>query len=133
MNNIFWIINIILIIIILSFGINWLWLKIQEKRVGGKLTQKQFEEGKRKAQIIDVREKNAFKKKHILGARNVPMTMFKYQYQEIRPDLPVYVYSDSEVLTLRAARFLKKHGYQDVHWLEDDFDQWKGQTKTSKY
>ncbi|CCI81814.1 rhodanese-like domain-containing protein [Lactobacillus hominis] len=133
MNSVFTIINVILIVIILGFGLNWLWLKIQEKRVGGKLTQKQFEEGKRKAQIIDVREKTAFKKKHILGARNVPMTMFKYQYQEIRPDLPVYLYSDSQVLTLRAARFLKKHGYKKVYWLEDDFDQWKGQTKTSKY
>lgn len=131
--NIFTIINIILIIIILGFGLNWLWMKIQEKRVGGKLSQKEFEEGKRKAQIIDVREKNPFKKKHILGARNIPITMFKYQYQEIRPDLPVYLYSDSEALTLRAARILKKNGYDKVFWLEDPFDKWEGQVKTSKY
>lgn len=131
--NIFAIINIILIVIILAFGLNWLWLKIQARQVGGKLTQEEFEAGKRKAQIIDVREKNAFKKKHILGARNIPTSMFKYQYQEIRPDLPVYLYSDSQALTLRAAKYLKKHGYKQVYWLADPFDEWKGQTKASKY
>lgn len=126
-------INIILIIIILAFAANWIWTKIQAKTVGGKLTQEEFEAGKRKAQIIDVREKNAFKKSHILGARNVPMTMFKYQYSEIRPDLPVYLYSDSQALTLKAARILKKHGYKKIFWLEDSFDKWEGQTKASKY
>lgn len=133
MNSVFTIINVILIVIILGFGLNWLWLKIQEKRVGGKLTQKQFEEGKRKAQIIDVREKGPFKKEHILGARNIPYTMFKYQYQEIRPDLPVYLYSDSNALTVRAARFLQKKGYEKVYWLKDGFEKWDGQTKASKY
>lgn len=133
MNNIFWIINTVLIIIILAFALNWLWQKIQEKRVGGRLTQEAFEKGKRKAQIIDVREKGPFKKKHILGARNIPMTMFKYQFSEIRPDLPVYLYSDSKALTLRAANILKKNGYTHVYWLEVPFDQWKGQTKASKY
>lgn len=133
MNNIFWIINTVLIIIILAFALSWLWQKIQAKSVGGKLTQKEFEAGKRKAQIIDVREKGLFKKKHILGARNIPLTMFKYQFSEIRPDLPVYLYSESQAMTLRAAKILKKNGYQKVYWLEDPFDKWEGQTKASKY
>ena len=74
-----------------------------------------------------------FKKEHILGARNIPYTMFKYQYQEIRPDLPVYLYSDSSALTVRAARFLQKKGYKKVYWLKDGFEKWDGQTKSSKY
>lgn len=133
MSNIMVFINIILIVIILSFGINWLWLKIQEKSVGGKLSQKEFEAGKHKAQIVDVREKEVFKKKHIMGARNIPMSMFKYQYNELRPDLPIYLYSNSKAMTLRAARILKKNGYENIFWLEDVFDKWTGKTKVSKY
>ncbi|MBP2056885.1 rhodanese-related sulfurtransferase [Lactobacillus colini] len=131
--NIWGIINLILIIIILAIAGSWLWIKIEEKRVGGAITNEEFEKGKHKAQIIDVREKNPFKRKHILGARNIPMTMFKYQYSEIRPDLPVYIYSDTPSVSLRAVKILKKNGYQKVYWLKDGFDGWKGQTKTSKY
>lgn len=77
--------------------------------------------------------KKVLLKEHILGARNIPYTMFKYQYQEIRPDLPVYLYSDSNALTVRAARFLQKKGYEKVYWLKDGFEKWDGQTKASKY
>ena len=42
--NIFGIINIILIIIILAFALSWLWTWIQSKRVGGALTNEEFEE-----------------------------------------------------------------------------------------
>lgn len=131
--NIWQIINIILIIIILLFVANWLWMKIETKRVGGVLTNEEFEKGKHKAQIVDVREKDAFKKKHILGARNIPMTMFKYQYNELRPDLPVYLYADAPSISLRAAKILKKKGFEKVYWLKDGFQGWKGKTKASKY
>lgn len=60
--NIFGIINIILIIIILAFALSWLWTWIQSKRVGGALTNEEFEKGKRKAQIIDVREKSLLRR-----------------------------------------------------------------------
>ncbi|QNQ80187.1 rhodanese-like domain-containing protein [Lactobacillus sp. PV034] len=133
MNNIFVIINTVLIIGIVAIALSWLWQKLQAKSVSGRLSQEEFEAGKRKAQIIDVREKKSFKKKHILGARNIPLTMFKYQFSEIRPDLPVYLYSDSQAATLRAAKILKKNGYQKVYWLEDPFEKWQGQTKASKY
>lgn len=97
----------------MAFALSWLWTWIQSKRVGGALTNEEFEKGKRKAQIIDVREKAPFKE-HILGARNIPYTMFKYQYQEIRPDLPVYLYSDSSALTVRAARFYRKRAIKGI-------------------
>ena len=32
----------------------------------------------------DLREKEPFKRKHIDGARNLPYTMLKYQYTELR-------------------------------------------------
>ena len=132
-NQIIYIIDIVLLVILLGFVVNWAWNKIQEKRYGGNLTNEQFKAGMRKAQIIDVRESAEFKKKHIDGARNIPSTMFKYQYSEIRPALPVYIYSDSKAITLRAVKVLKKHDYPKVFWLTDGFEKWDGRTKVSKY
>lgn len=133
MNNFFIILDLVLLAIIIAMVAYWAWNKIQAKRVGGALTNETFKQGMRKAQIIDLREKDPFKRKHIDGARNIPYTMFKYQYNEIRPDLPVYLYSDAQSITLRAAKLLKKKGYKSVYWLKTGFEQWDGRTKASKY
>lgn len=133
MNTFLLVIDAILLIIILSFLFSWLWNKYQAKRVGGALSNEEFRAGMRKAQIIDVRESAPFKRKHIDGARNIPMTMFKYQHGEIRKDLPVYLYSDASSITLRAARILQKDGYKKIFWLKDGLENWDGRTKVSKY
>lgn len=128
------IIDVVLVVIILAFVLVWLWNKIQTKRLGnGDLTNDEFNQGMRKAQIVDLREKAPFKRKHIDGARNLPYTMLKYQYTELRTDLPVYLYSDSLSVTLRAARFLQKKHFSSIKWLKDGFDEWNGRTKSSKY
>ncbi len=127
------ILDTILLAIILVFVIVWAWNKIQAKRVGGQMNNDEFKAGMRKAQIIDLREEAPFKRKHIDGARNLPYTMLKYQYTELRPDLPVYLYSDSDSITLRAASFLKKKHFTSIHWLKGGFEQWDGRTKVSKY
>ncbi|EEU21112.1 MULTISPECIES: rhodanese-like domain-containing protein [Lactobacillus] len=133
MNTFLLVIDAILLVIILSFLCSWLWNKYQAKRVGGALSNEEFRAGMRKAQIIDVRESAPFKRKHIDGARNIPMTMFKYQHGEIRKDLPVYLYSDASSITLRAARILQKDGYKKIFWLKDGLENWDGRTKASKY
>ena len=133
MSNFLIILDAILIAIILVFVIVWAWNKFQAKSIGGELNNDEFKAGMRKAQIVDLREKAAFKRKHIDGARNLPYTMLKYQYEELRPDLPVYLYSDSLSITLRAARLLKKKKFSSIHWLKDGFEQWDGRTKSSKY
>lgn len=133
MSNFFIILDIVLLVIILAMGANWLFNRIWAKRLGGELDNDSFKEGMRKAQIIDLREKEPFKRKHIDGARSLPYTMLRYQYGELRPDLPVYLYSDSLSITLRAARFLKKKKFTSIYWLKTGFDQWDGRTKKSKY
>jgi rhodanese-related sulfurtransferase len=128
------IVDIVLVVIILAFVLVWLWNKIQTKHLGnGDLSNEEFKQGMRKAQIVDLREKEPFKRKHIDGARNLPYTMMKYQYTELRTDLPVYLYSDSLSVTLRAARFLQKKHFSSIKWLKSGFDEWDGRTKTSKY
>ncbi|KRL63409.1 rhodanese-like domain-containing protein [Lactobacillus psittaci] len=132
-NQVILVIDLILLLIVLAFFLSWLWNRIQAKRIGGALSNSDFKAGMRKAQIIDVRESAPFKRKHIDGARNIPMTMFKYQHGEIRKDLPVYLYSDSASITLRAARILQKDGYEKIFWLKSGFQAWDGRVKSSKY
>ena len=134
MSSFLLILDVVLIVIILAFVAVWLWNKIQTKRLGnGDLTNEEFNKGMRKAQVVDLREKAPFKRKHIDGARNLPYTMLKYQYTELRVDLPVYLYSDSLSVTLRAARFLQKKHFSSIKWLKNGFDEWDGRTKKSKY
>lgn len=133
MSNVLIIIDLVLLVIILLMGGFWLFNRITAKSIGGELTNETFKAGMHKAQIVDLRETAPFKRKHIEGARNFPYAMLKYKYQDLRLDLPVFLYSDSLTMTLRAARFLKKKGFGSIHYLKQGMENWDGRTKTSKY
>lgn len=133
MKLLIWIIYIVVAILLVAMLTNWLITKFEAKRLGGALSNDEFEANMRKAQIIDVREKAPFKQGHILGARNIPFSMFKMTYGEIRSDLPVYLYADQVSLAIRAAKILHKNGYPEVKWLQNGYDKWEGKTKSSKY
>jgi len=122
-------IGVVLVVIIAYIGINALRLK----KAVTNLTQEQFIEGYRKAQLIDVREQKEFDAGHILGARNVPSTTLRQRYKEIRPDLPVYLYCQNTGRSSRAALFLKKRGYNQIYQLQGGFKTWTGKIKTKKY
>ncbi|KZE40131.1 hypothetical protein AV656_02325 [Bhargavaea cecembensis] len=96
------------------------------------LSQEEFISGYRKAQLIDVREQKDFDAGHILGARNIPFTQFSQRYKEIRPDKPVYLYDQNGSRSGRAALYLKKRGYGQLHMLQGGFRQWTGKVKTKK-
>jgi rhodanese-related sulfurtransferase len=93
------------------------------------ITEEQFREGYRKAQLIDVREPQEFKNGHILGARNIPVTQMKQRLIEIRPDKPVYLYCQSGARSQRAAQLLHKKGYKDISQLKGGFKKWTGKVK----
>lgn len=93
------------------------------------LTQEQFIEGYRKAQLIDVREQKDYANGHILGARNLPQTQLSQRYKEIRADKPVYLYDQNGARSGRVALFLKKKGYTQVYQLQGGFKQWTGKVK----
>ncbi|MGX7202726.1 sulfurtransferase [Enterococcus plantarum] len=127
--NVLWIINGILVTILLAMGINELYLRIMAKRSAKTITEEEFKEGMRKAQIIDVREKDSFDAGHILGARSMPYTTIKTTLNSIRKDQPVYIYDQKKSLSIRTANRLRKNGYKDLYILKGGYEGWTGKTK----
>lgn len=103
--------------------------RLLQNRYLKKLSQDEFIKGYRKAQLIDVREEKEYNGGHILGARNIPMSQLRMRYREIRKDKPVYLYCAGSVRSRQAARFLKRKGYSDLHYLDGGFRKWTGKIK----
>ncbi|GKQ42539.1 sulfurtransferase [Companilactobacillus sp. RD055328] len=127
--SILYTINIILVAILLYFGGTWVYYRLRGRQLNGAMSPEDFESTMRKAQIIDTREKSEFDAKHILGARNLPYTQMKMYANELRKDLPVYVYDRSVNAAIRSTGRLKKYGFTDVYWLNQGFSDWQGKTK----
>ncbi|WP_170007635.1 rhodanese-like domain-containing protein [Bacillus fonticola] len=120
---------IVVLAAILAYG---LFTYFYQKKILKRLTQEQFIEGYRKAQLIDVREPKEFEGGHILGARNIPTTQLKMRLQEVRPDRPVYIYCQNSMRSGRAAQMLYRKGYRDLYTLNGGFKKWTGKIKYKK-
>ncbi|MBO0450545.1 rhodanese-like domain-containing protein [Enterococcus sp. MJM12] len=123
------IIDIVLIAILLGIGINELYLRIMAKKSATTIDQETFREGMRKAQVIDVREKDEFDAGHVLGARNIPYSVLKNSIGSIRKDQPVYIYDQKRAIAVRAANKLRKAGYTDIYLLKGGYQSWEGKVK----
>ncbi|MHC0035942.1 rhodanese-like domain-containing protein [Pseudoneobacillus sp. C159] len=119
-----------LLIILGAFIVYTVIMWFYQKRILKTLTEEQFREGYRKAQLIDVREPNEFEGGHILGARNIPLTQLRNRLKEIRPDKPVYLYCQSGMRSARAASLLHRKGYKDLSHLQGGFKRWGGKIKS---
>lgn len=127
-----WLLNIVLLVVILGFLGNWVYYWLRAKQLKAGLSETEFEQTMRKAQLIDLREKKDFDAGHILGARNLPFTMLKQRMSELRTDLPVYVYDDGRNISIKATLKLRKAGFEKVNWLDDGYRNWEGKTKKKK-
>ena len=125
--------TIILIILLVVWGGWELATVIRRNRVATLIDEDTFQAGLRKAQVVDLREKKDFDAGHILGARNIPFSTFKAYHQEIRADLPVYLYDQGKTLSTRAALMLGKEGYDQIFILKTGYSRWQGKTKKTKY
>ncbi|HLQ39809.1 MAG TPA: rhodanese-like domain-containing protein [Tetragenococcus sp.] len=121
---------LVLAIILLGMGLNWLYYYIQGKRSATIIDQETFRQGMRKAQVIDVREKNEFNGSHIMGARNMPYTVLDQSLSSIRKDQPIYLYDTGKTLSVRAANKLRKKGFENIFILKEGFDGWEGKKKS---
>jgi rhodanese-related sulfurtransferase len=131
--SIWYVINVILIIIILWMIFYPMYLNWRGKRVAKIVDNAEFKEGMRKAQVIDVREAANFEAGHILGARNMPLSQFKLYENSLRKDTPIYIYETGRSMAVRAALQLHKKGYRDLVILKNGYDKWDGKTKKKKY
>ena len=85
----------------------------------------------RQGQLIDLRDTADFRRKHILGARNIPSQQLKTSLGAIRKDKVVLLYENSRgQRVMNAAILLKKQGYQDIYILSTGLDGWKGKIKS---
>lgn len=127
------ILNTVVLVILLVWIFTWAFQYFRRKRYATVIDQETFRAGMRKAQVIDLRQENDFKKGHILGARNLPYPYLHQQYSELRADLPVYLYDEGMTVSTQAAAYLGKHGYKKLYILKDGYRNWEGKTKKSKY
>ncbi len=104
-------------------------MMIIQRKTSSELTQDQFIEGYRKAQIIDVREANEYTGGHILGARNIPMSQITTRINELRKDQPIYLYCQNNFRTGRVAVTLYRKGYRNIYTLKGGFKMWTGKIK----
>lgn len=126
----FWMtLSLILAVILIGMFANEFYYWLVMKRRGEYLTEDAFREGMRKAQVIDVREKDAFDAGHILGARNIPYTVLKDSLGSIRKDKPVYLYDQRKAMAIRAVKKLNKAGYQELYVLKGGYENWTGKVK----
>lgn len=128
MTPIMWL-NLVLALIILAIALNWAYFQIMGRRSATIISEDEFKAGMKKAQVIDVREKNEFDSGHILGARNIPFTVLTNSFSVFRKDQPIYLYDTRKSLSIRAANKLRKEGFTNVYILKEGYEGWSGKTK----
>lgn len=124
------ILNIIAIVILLVWGSYILYWYLAGKKAAKYVKQEEYGEFIHNSQVIDLREKDEYRRSHIMGARNVPFSIFKQSYNGIRKDKKVLLYDTTTRMSTRAAVTLMKAGYQDIVILKGGFTGWTGKKVT---
>lgn len=87
----------------------------------------------RGGQLVDLRTPGEFRRKHILGARNIQGSELKNSLGALRKDKPVLIYENSRSqLVSNAALLLKKNGYNEIYILDMGLNEWDGKVKSAK-
>lgn len=102
------------------------------KRAATILNNKEFAEKIFTGQLIDLRDPSEYRRKHIMGARNIPYEQLKQSLGAIRKDKAVLLYeNDRGQRVTPAALYLKKQGYSDIYILSYGLNDWDGKVKTN--
>ena len=90
------------------------------------LPQEQFQSETKGSKVIDVREAHEYKRGHIKGAVNIPLSQLPQRMGEISADNTVYLYCQSGMRSKQAAKLLGRRGYKDVAHLRGGIMSWSG-------
>ena len=103
-----WILLAIIVGMLGWMGFNY----IRVRRAAKVVDNAEFGDMIRQGQLIDLRDPADFRRKHILGARNIPSQQLKTSLGAIRKDKAVLLYENSRgQRVMNAAILLKKQGY----------------------
>lgn len=93
------------------------------------LTAEQFQNESKGNEVIDVREDHEYKRGHIKGAINVPLSQLGQRMGEIPKDRAVFLYCQSGMRSKQAAKLLGRNGYRDLAHLQGGIMSWSGPTQ----
>src|SRR5699024_11244591 len=110
-----------LIILLIAIIVFYVFTFLRQRASMTTLTQDQFIEGYRKAQLVDVREPQEFDRGHIWGVRNIPLTQLKQSINTLDPDRPVYLYCQNYTRSPQDASVLKKNKFNNINVLKRAF------------
>ena len=79
----------------------------------------------RDAQLVDVRNNDAFRKAHILNAKNLPLAELEDSIGKLDKERTVIVYCDTGLASQRAASLLLKAGFAQVCHLQGGLANWQ--------
>ncbi|MDO4670504.1 MAG: rhodanese-like domain-containing protein [Aerococcus sp.] len=128
----FQILFIIIIVLIVAYLLYLFYMWWMRRGSAKLLSQEDFHNQMRQAQVIDVREAQEYESAHILGARNIPYSQSKENLPGLSKTKPIFLYDDGMNVATRMARLLKQAGYQEIYILEDGFGEWQGKIKRPK-
>ena len=116
------------IYILLTVFVFWLLYK-QFAPVKGlrNLSPEQFKEESKGNKIIDVREGHEYKRGHIAGSVNIPLSQLSQRMGEIPKDKNVYLYCQSGMRSKQAAKALSRNGYTNLANLNGGILSWREQ------
>jgi rhodanese-related sulfurtransferase len=93
------------------------------------LTPEQFESEAKRNKVIDVREVHEYKRGHIKGAVNIPLSQLPQQIDDIPKNRKVLLYCQSGLRSKQAAKLFVRKGYPNVAELRGGMMSWKGPTQ----
>ncbi|CAK1231105.1 MULTISPECIES: rhodanese-like domain-containing protein [Fructobacillus] len=110
--NILLVITWVLVIWFVFYVVSALGTRIMAKQRGTVLKAEDFmaQQAENHGQLVDVRDKEPYKRNHLRGARNMPALTFSQGKSGLRQDMPVYLYGDTLSGASSVARHLRKEG-----------------------
>ena len=81
----------------------------------------------RELALVDLREELVFSQRHLLWARNVPLSRIELRFADLVPrrSTRIVLCDDNDGLVARAAEILNRAGYTDISYLEGGVAGWE--------